>query len=225
MSCDRWQESISARLDGEPSPIDDLLLDEHLRRCRACRAFAVNGETLRRAARIGAAPDMVDLAPAIVREAKIADRRSVWGVLRLGLAVTAVQIIVLSTPALVLGDEAGADRHEARHLGSFAVAYAVGLLVVAFRPAKARSMLPLTLALSGALVVTAIVDVASGRTPALAEITHLPEVAAMVFMWLLAAAPRRSQDPTPRASPARLRLVGTDAGELPGSGGSLSGTG
>jgi predicted anti-sigma-YlaC factor YlaD len=211
MSCDRWQESISARLDGEPTPIDEVLLDEHLRRCGACRAFAANGETLRRAVRIERLPDMVDLAPAVVREAKIADRRSVWGVLRLGLAVTAVQIIVLSTPALVLGDEAGADRHEARHLGSFAVAYAVGLLVVAFRPAKARSMLPLTLALSGALVVTAVVDMISGRTPAVAEITHLPEVASMVFMWLLAVAPRRSDRPAGGRSTRELQLVRDDA--------------
>lgn len=221
MSCGRWQESISARLDGEPSPLDGALVDEHLRRCAGCRAFAADGATLRRAARVGLAPAMPDLAPSIVRRAKVADRRSVWGVLRLGLVVTAVQIIVLSAPALVLGDEAGADRHEARHLGSFAVAYAIGLLVVAFRPAKARSMLPITLALAGALVVTAVVDVAGGRTPAVAEVGHLPEIAAMVFMWLLAAPPRRAPAPAPRAAPAPLRLVGDDRGRERGP---MSGT-
>jgi predicted anti-sigma-YlaC factor YlaD len=220
MSCDRWRESISARLDGEVSPIDEALVDEHLRRCESCRAYAGNGDVLRRAARIGVAPAMVDLAPAVVRRARTADRASVWGGLRLGLAVTAVPIIVLSAPALLLGDEAGADRHEARHLGSFAVAYAIGLLVVALRPAKARSMLPLTFALSGALVTTAIVDVASGRTPALAEVGHLPEVASMVFMWLLAAGPRRWWGPgrsgSAPAGAARLRLL--DAADEPLSG-------
>ena len=82
-----------------------------------------------------------------------------WWVLRLDLGIVAVQVLALSAPALLLGHSAGSDRHAARHLGSFAVAYAIGLFVVALRPAKARGMLPLAGALAGCLVVTAVIAV------------------------------------------------------------------
>jgi hypothetical protein len=92
----------------------------------------------------------------------------------------------VSLPALVLGDEADTSAHGARHLGAFTVAYGVGLLVVAARPARARTMLPIAGVLAGALLITALVDLANGRIPLVGEARHLPEIASVVLVWLLA---------------------------------------
>ena len=63
------------------------------------------------------------------------------------LFVVAAEIIVLSVPALVLGGSSD-EAHDARHLSAFSIAYAVALLVVAMRPARARAMLPVAAVLA-----------------------------------------------------------------------------
>lgn len=120
------------------------------------------------------------------------------------LAVVAVQILVFSIPALVLGDEQATSAHSARHLGAFTVAYAVGLLVVVVRPARARTMLPVAAVLAGALLVTAVVDLANGRVPLVDEAQHLPEVLSVLLVWLVAVpSPRRRVGSPRRRVPSR----------------------
>ena len=211
MTCDPWREAISARADGESPTIDGRLVDAHLVSCPACRAFAENVHLLRRAAGVDTAAAMPDLAPGIVKAARANDRNSVWWVLRLALGVVAVQVIVLSLPALLLGHSSGSDRHSARHLGSFAVAYAIGLLVVALRPAKARGMLPLAAALAGCLAITAVIDIAGGHTPAVAEVHHIPEIVGVVLVWVLAAPRRLPGDQPRRRLPTLVRVDDANA--------------
>lgn len=208
MTCDPWIEAISARADDESPTIDDRLLDAHLSSCGSCRAYADNVHRLRRAS-IDVAAQMPDLSARVVRAARLADRGSVWWVLRLGLGVVAVQVMVLSTPALFLGHSAGSDAHAARHLGSFAVAYAIGLLVVSLRPAKARGMLPLAAALAGCLAITAVIDVIEGHVPAVTEIHHVPEVIGLVLVWMMAI-PQRLPRSAPRRALPTLRAVRDD---------------
>jgi predicted anti-sigma-YlaC factor YlaD len=146
----------------------------------------------------------------VVKAARTADRRSVWWVLRLGLGVVAVQVMALSAPALFLGHSRGSDEHAARHLGSFAVAYAIGLLVVALRPAKARGMLPLAAALAGCLAITAVIDVWSGHAPAITEFQHIPEVIGLLLVWLLAMPKRLPSTPTSGRVPRLTAVARTD---------------
>ena len=128
---------------------------------------------------------MPDLPQRVARAVAEQDRARRPAV-RIMLTVVAVEIIALSLPALVLGDEADTSAHGARHLGAFTVAYGVGLLVVAARPARARTMLPVAGVLAGALLITALVDLANGRVPLVGEARHLPEIASVVLVWLLA---------------------------------------
>ena len=107
--------------------------------------------------------------------------------------MVAIEIVALSLPALVLGDEQDTSAHGARHLGAFAVAYGVGLLVVVARPARARTMLPVAAVLAGALLITAVVDLANGRIPLVGEAWHLPEIVSVALIWLLAVPPVRSR--------------------------------
>jgi len=206
MSCDPWLEAISARADGEDVQIDARMIDAHIATCASCRTFAANVHGLRRSASIEVAEPMPDLSGVVVKAARLADRGSVWWVLRLGLGVVAMQVLLLSVPALFLGHAAGSDEHAARHQGSFAIAYAIGLLVVALRPAKARGMLPLAAALAGCLAITAIIDISEGRTPMVAELHHLPELVGLLLVWLLAR-PARLPAPAQRRGLPRLRAV------------------
>ena len=205
MTCAQWKDAISARADGEESPIDERLLEAHLASCPSCCAFADDLPKLRRAS-LDVAEPIEDLSGRVVKAVRLADRGSVWWVLRLGLGIVAVQVLALSAPALLLGHSAGSDGHAARHLGSFAVAYAIGLLVVALRPAKARGMLPLAAALAGCLAVTAVIDIFQGRVPAVTEFHHLPEIFGLVLVWLLALPKHLPRQRPPRALP-HLRAV------------------
>ena len=55
-------------------------------------------------------------------------------------------------------------------------------------------MLPVAAVLAGALVITAVVDLAQRRVPLVGEAAHLPEVVSVVLVWLLAVPSRRPDD-------------------------------
>lgn len=65
--CAWAREELSARLDGEASPEDSALLDDHLAGCAACRRHARELEDVRRALRVQPADEVPDLAPRIMR--------------------------------------------------------------------------------------------------------------------------------------------------------------
>ncbi|MFT3852484.1 MAG: zf-HC2 domain-containing protein [Ilumatobacteraceae bacterium] len=199
MTCAAWQEAISAVVDGEDAGVDERLLAAHLLGCAECRAFADFAGADRSRWRVRPAEPMPDLAPRVTKWAAVVDRASRWSIVRALLAVVAVEIIVFSLPALVLGDEHQTSAHAARHLGAFTVAYGAGLLVVVARPARARAMLPVAAVLTGTLVITAIIDLLDGEVPLLGETQHLPEVLSVVLVWLLAV-------PTPRRAGRRVKV-------------------
>ncbi|MEO5724713.1 MAG: hypothetical protein ABIQ39_03975 [Ilumatobacteraceae bacterium] len=150
---------------------------------------------------------MPDLAPRVTKLAAVLDRAGRWSVVRAALAVIAAEIIVFSIPALVLGSEQQTAAHAARHLGAFTVAYGVALLVVVVRPARARAMLPVACVLAGALLITAVVDLASGRVPLIGETGHLPEVLSVGLLWWLAVPARHSGGRTQRRRPTPPSLT------------------
>ena len=139
MTCEPWQESISAIADGEDPGIDVRLLDAHVARCAACSSFRAFAEANHRRSVVRPAEPQPDLAPQVARWAAALDRASRWSAARAVLAVVAIEIIAFSLPALVLGDEQQTSQHAARHLGAFTVAYGVGLLAVVVRPARAST--------------------------------------------------------------------------------------
>jgi predicted anti-sigma-YlaC factor YlaD len=210
MTCERWREAISARLDGETLGVDERLLDAHLERCPSCRRFAALPPLTVVPPPAATVPP--DLPRRVTRLATLADRAATWSIVRALLAVVAIEIIVVSVPAL-LGDEQQTSTHAARHLGAFAVAYGVGLLVVVARPARARTVLPVAAVLAGALVIGSIVDLTRRRIPLVDEAAHLPEVISVALVWMIAASSRRpegtaqAERPTPvlRAVDARRR--------------------
>jgi predicted anti-sigma-YlaC factor YlaD len=185
MGCEHWVEAISAIADDEEPGVDRHLLDAHLARCPACRAYEANVQGTRGAFRVQPAPALPDLSRRIVKRNAIADRSARWGVVRGLLAVVAVQLLVLGGSDLLT---AGPAEHPLRHLGAFTVAYGVGLLVVVVRPARARAMLPVASVLGATLVLSTLVDVRSGIVSAASElVAHLPGLVSVLLMWSLAA--------------------------------------
>jgi predicted anti-sigma-YlaC factor YlaD len=195
MECSRWRDALSAMADGEPADIDERLVAAHVARCPGCRSYKAMLESSPTITRVGAdtatTSGMPDLSRSISKLNAAADRAAHWSILRIVLAVVAVQVIAFALPALLLGEEKDAATHSARHLGAFGVAYGVALLVVVVRPARARSILPVALVLAGAQVLGAIVDLASGRIPLSGEARHLPQVISVFLIWFLAVPPTR----------------------------------
>ena len=210
MQCERWHEAISARADGEDPGVDERLIDAHLAHCTACASFAAAIEGSRRRLVMQPAPLMPDVSRRVAKSNAVLDRAGKWSIVRALLVVVAVEILVLSVPALVLGDGT-AGGHEARHLGAFSIAYAAALLVVAVRPARARTVLPVAAVPAGALFVTAVVDLATGTVPFINETLHIPELLSVLLVWLLAVPSPRRPVRIDTAGGAGLRAV--DDGE------------
>jgi predicted anti-sigma-YlaC factor YlaD len=208
MDCSRWRDAISAIVDGEEAGIDDRLVAAHVDRCPACRSYQELIGSSRGIVRIGEPAAMSDLSKRVSKLTAAADRVARWSVLRIMLAVVAVQVIAFALPALVLGEEGDAATHAARHLGAFGVAYGVALLVVVVRPARARSILPVALVLAAAQVIGATVDLATGRIPLVGEARHLPQIISVFLIWFLAVpSTRRGDTEAGRIAPTRLQVI------------------
>ena len=216
-TCDAVQAALSARADGEPEEIEPAIVDAHVAHCAECAAFAAEVEDLRRRARISVAPTLPGLGRSISSAAAAEDRRTSPFIARWLLAAVAVQIIVLSTPDLLATDVHRDVAHAARHLGAFTLAYAVGLLVVVARPARARTMLHVAVVLVGALAITGLVDVVQGRVPLVGEAAHIPELLSVVLLWVLCRPVSTSQRPVPGPRDQRVARVSDTEGSTRGA--------
>ena len=202
MDCDRCRAAISAALDGE-DPGSRRLVEAHVASCAGCREFAGGAPPAPpRAAGHCAEPVPGSHRASILRTIgdepvpAPVDERTRF--LRISLAIIAVIQLAMAVPALVLGDDAGLPTHVARHLGSFALALGVGLLVVAWRPDRAAGVLPVVAAVVVCLIGSSIIDIVQGRAAPGAEVSHAPELVGLVAVWLLARAPG---EPPHRAHP------------------------
>jgi hypothetical protein len=116
---------------------------------------------------------------------------------RAALVVVALaQLAWVTLPALVLGSDHDAPIHVSHEMGSFDLALAVGFLVAAWRPARAQGMRALVGAAALLLVMTAIIDLAAGRTTLSDEAPHLLAVAGWLLVRHLASlTPSGADDP------------------------------
>ena len=138
--------------------------------------------------------DDVDVADRVVAQAGRVDRSGLWWGLRAALFVVAGAQILLAIPD-VFGDNHHHSSH-LRHLAAFQLAFAVGLIVVAIRPAKARALVPITAVLAVAMAGAWIADIASETTAGMVDLQHVLEFAGLILVWLLAT--RRGWSPRAR---------------------------
>ncbi len=207
MSCEPWREAISAIADGEDPGLDRRLLDAHVVSCAACRSYESDVAATRSPMRMSVATPMPDLARQVVKANAVADRARAWWLVRLTLGVVAVQIIGFALPDFLTSVRGNVAPHTSRELGAFSIAYAVGLLVVVARPARARTLLPVAQVLALAIVLGSAVDIIDGATRYSGEIVHVPQLISVALLWALAVpAPR-----APSSSGLRLRRAPASA--------------
>jgi predicted anti-sigma-YlaC factor YlaD len=178
-------DALDDLVDGD----DQGAVEDHLGTCAACRQYRDDVADLHRWVRLRPAEDVPDLSERILARAHPPRRgRRDW--ICYSLLAVGLTELTLALPALVMGDDAGAPIHVARHVGSMSVALAVGLVYAAWRPVRAFGLLPIAAALAVCMVVTAALDLAGGRVAALGEAHHVLDVAGLLLLWLLAGAPR-----------------------------------
>ena len=113
-------------IDDEATALEREAALSHRRRCQRCAAWWVETESSTELLREWArrpAPSVAGAVLARVRPAAVRAQRR----LRLALAMVALTEVALALPGLVAG-RGSPSVHDARHLGSFGVAVAVGLL-------------------------------------------------------------------------------------------------
>ncbi len=153
-----------------------------------CASFAERLALVDRRVRLRPAEPVPDLVMAVtsrVRPAVLG--RGGW--MRPGLAWVAVVLFAQNVAPLVFGETQGAETHLARHLGAFGVALAIGFAYVAWRPHRAFGMLPFVGALVVSMLASTGFDLADGGRSALAEASHLAELAGLALLWMIAGSP------------------------------------
>ena len=187
MNCSEIRISVSAALDGEQPSIPSSVVDAHVAGCANCRTWSAEVTTFHRAWRVHPAvvePDRTEaiLAALPLRPARLRDERS--RTLR-GLTIAIAMVQLIAAVPLLFGQYHEMHGHLARHVGVLSVSLAVGLLIVAWRPERARSMLPILLVLVAGLVWSCLGDLLAGRPLPGSAVAHAANVAGLSTVWLL----------------------------------------
>jgi predicted anti-sigma-YlaC factor YlaD len=193
MRCDRSRELLSASLDGE-LPDHPAELDAHVATCAPCRAWARRAADAHRLLRVRPAEEVPDLAEAILGGGPAPARPSrVRAWTRIVLAAVAGAQLALSLPRLLA--RSGDDIHLLRHLGGWDLALAVGLLVAAAQPWRARGLLPTASTVGAVMLLSAAADMRGGGASGMDFGPHVLEICGVAALWALA---RVERDRTPQ---------------------------
>lgn len=184
--CDQIREALSARLDGEPSPVAADVLEAHLGACGECGDWLAKVEEVTSAVRrhLPEAPDLTASILASVHAQATpeseATHRKRRATMRLALGLTALMQLAMAIPMLLgLGDIA----HTSREAASFDIAVAFGFALAAWRPDLARAFVPVAFVLAGCLIVTSIFDIVEGAARFAHEVGHIAALAQAALLW------------------------------------------
>jgi predicted anti-sigma-YlaC factor YlaD len=209
--CETAREAISALIDDEDAGVDPQELDDHLLECPDCRAWQAAAHEVTRNARLEPVrPVMVpseELVGAVLAHSRPPRRSVTW--VRAGLVAVAAAQVWVTVPSLMSGHDHKAPEHIAHEIGAFAMALAVGFVVAAWKPDRARGMHALVGAVAALLVVTSTVDLLHGRTDLGEEAPHLVAVAGwLLLVYLAAATPSTTLDPIRSLTPVVRGITG-----------------
>ena len=187
MSCARYREAASARLDGEPYGMPAAELEQHLAGCADCADWLETAERAGRGLRIsGSTPP--DLSERILRQvvlpaARLNRRR--W-LVRSGLAGLGFVQWALALPAL-FGQSMAMQMsvHAAHESAAWNLAMGASFLAVAVKPARAIGTLPILATFVTVLSVLSIPDVLTGSVAAARLASHAGVLAGLVLVAVL----------------------------------------
>jgi predicted anti-sigma-YlaC factor YlaD len=218
VKCEAAREAISALLDDEAAGVNGRVLEEHLMRCAECCRWQALAHEVTRNARLEPArpvPIRSDVLIGSVLARSRPPRRPTpltWA--RVGLVAVALAQAVVTAPSLLYGRDHSAPVHVAHEVGAFAMALAVGFLVAAWRPDRARGMRTLVGAAAALLVVTAVLDLVGGRTDMGDEVPHLLAVVGWLLLaYVASATPSTTLDPSWSLVPVVRAVTGRRVSE------------
>ncbi|UQX87659.1 zf-HC2 domain-containing protein [Jatrophihabitans telluris] len=200
MTCERYREAASARMDGEPLQLPASALDHHLATCSQCAAWLAEAERLGRALRISGqtAPD---LSAAILNDVVLPARRlgRYRRRLRLGLIALGFVQWALAVPAL-FGNSVGMSMgvHTSHESAAWNLALGASFLAVAVKPSRASGTLPILATFVVVLSALSISDVATHAVDPARLASHIGVVLGLLLVGLVA----RSEWSRPRSRAA-----------------------
>jgi predicted anti-sigma-YlaC factor YlaD len=182
MDCHDIRESLSATLDGEPSPISSEMTAAHVRGCLACRDWQSSAQVAVRRIRLTSLNLDHDLTDVVL--SGLPKPASVPSLQRLLLLLIGIAQLAITVPLLLLGHDSEGTRHVAHELGSFDLALAVAFVVGALRPRLSSGLAwPCGFAAAG-LLATALIDIGLGETPGIDELQHgVAVIGAALLFW------------------------------------------
>jgi predicted anti-sigma-YlaC factor YlaD len=208
MSCARYREAASARLDGEPLGMSAAALEHHLTGCAECAGWLAAAERAGRGLRIsGTTPP--DLSGRILRQvvlpaARLSRRR--W-LVRAGLALLGFVQWALALPALFgqnVAMQPAMSVHAAHESAAWNLAMGASFLAVAVKPARAVGTLPILATFVTVLSVLSVPDLLAGAVEAARLASHAGVLAGLVLVAVLSRAERL---PVPGPAAGRARPV------------------
>lgn len=202
MDCQSCREALSARLDGEAEPVPAAETDAHLAQCTACTRWQTSAQALTRTIRVRPVGPDPDLTAAVL--AAVPPRHTALKP-RLALAAIAVVQLWLALAQLLAGatgDHAGdgLSTHLFNEGAAWNLALGIGLLVAAVNAHRAAGLLPTLGGFVAVLLAFSVNDLLDGTATTTRVASHLPLVAGLLLLYLVARAHRGQ--PTP-GTPAK----------------------
>ncbi|WP_018348145.1 zf-HC2 domain-containing protein [Longispora albida] len=183
MNCGAVRAALSAHFDGEAAELSAEQTAAHLSGCAACREWKLRAEQVNRMVAVPVqVPDLTERVLAAVIDQERAARRARWQILRIAVGAAAVIQLLLALPVLLDG---GAGPHASREMASFDIALAVGFLLAAWQPARARAFVPVAAVLAFCFALTSSMDVLNDSTALAHETGHLVALVQAGLLWAL----------------------------------------
>ncbi len=209
MECNTAREVLSAQLDQEASDGEASVANRHLGQCTGCSQWWASVGMVTRTLRVRPAEAVPDIAtPALARSANV--RRWPYQSARVSLAVLAAIELVFAMTGVLAGRDAS-PIHDSQHLGAFGAAFAAAVLLAAWRPGRARGLMPFALTLGIAIPVFAVIDLINENLTTGGGIHHVAQMVGLALVWVVSAYPATpaTVQPVPvrRAAPAAARVV------------------
>jgi predicted anti-sigma-YlaC factor YlaD len=201
MDCGTCREALSARLDGEASPVPSAEVDAHLETCSDCPAWYDAAAALNRRVRVREFVPTPDLVDAVMAEQGPRARRPVARILLAGVGLIQLLLAVaqLFGTSVHSGHGATLTGHLINEGAAWNLALGLAMLAAAWQTRRASGLLPAVAVFVAALVVFSLVDVATVGVPASRLLSHIPLLAGVALLFLVQREHRRGGDPTPAA--------------------------
>lgn len=189
-ACEDVRTCLSATLDGERAPLDDVTVAAHLERCATCAGFAAALPDLARRTRLSAAGPVPDLRAgvlaALARDRNASSARARRGrrsdQRRAVAALAGIVQLVLVVPILVDAGEAG---HVAQDLAASEAALSAVFLLAAWRPDRTGVLAVVATLFAAIGLVAALGSVLAGDAQ-WGEVTHLVPAVGAAVLWSMA---------------------------------------